>query len=85
MINYTRIITDDEQKILENDLLSVTDWIDKAITGKINNCLIRAAKQYDELAKQKSLVTVPTQILDKASALFVDTDYKNRKTRDMEI
>lgn len=81
MVNYTRTITDSEQKLLENDLLDITDWINKAIDGKINNCLKRAAQQYDKLAIQKSLSTVPTQNLDKANALFEDSDYKNRIQR----
>ena len=55
MINYTRVITDEEQKILENDLLDVVDWINKAIEGKINNCLKRAALQFDQFAKQENM------------------------------
>ena len=82
MIKYSRTITDDEQKILENDLLNVTDWIDKAIEGKINNCLTRAAKQYEELAKAQNLSSMPVKDLDKVKALISHPTYKNRKERD---
>lgn len=82
MIEYSRVITDEEQKILENDLLDIKDWIDKAIEGKINNCMKRAAKQYEELAKVEKLPTVPTTEFMKAKTLFARPDYKNRVTRD---
>lgn len=84
MITYTRIITDDEQKILENDLLDVVDWINKAIEGKINNCMKRAAKQYEEKAKVENLPTVPTTEIAKARTLFARSDYKNRVARDKD-
>lgn len=44
MFNYHRSLTDEEMAILENDLLDVKDWIDKAIEGKINNCRKRILK-----------------------------------------
>jgi len=84
MITYTRTITDDEQKILENDLLDVVDWINKAIEGKINNCTKRAAKQYEEMAKVEKLPTVPTTEIAKAKALFARPNYKNRFFREQD-
>jgi len=84
MIEYTRSITDEEQKILENDLLDIKDWIDKAIEGKISKCGKRAAKAYDELAKQEDLDTVPTKDDQKRVALFAHPTYKNRQARDLE-
>ena len=83
MIEYTRVITDEEQQILENDLLDVKDWIDKAIEGKLNNCGKRAAKAYDELAKKEDLDTVPTKDDAKIAALFAHKDYKNRQEREI--
>ena len=83
-MEYTRIITDDEQKILENDLLDVKDWIDKAIEGKLNNCGKRAAKQYDDLAKMEVLDMVPTKDDLKCKALFEHPNYKNRVEREAE-
>ncbi len=82
MIKYERIINDVDQQILENDLLDIKDWIDKAIEGKINNCMKRAAIQYREAQKSKTGALVP--VSDKASAilLFKDPAYKNRVARD---
>jgi len=82
MIEYTRIITDEEQKILENDLLDIKNWIDKAIEGKLNNCGKRAAKEYDELAKKEDLDMVPAKDDLKRAALFAHPDYKNRLERE---
>jgi len=84
MIEYTRIITDEEQKILENDLLDIKDWIDKAIEGKLNNCFKRAAKQYDDLAVKEALEMVPSSPKKKVEELFKHPNYKNRKVKDQE-
>ena len=85
MITYTRIITDDEQKMLENDLLDIKQWIDLAIAGKINNCLKRAARQYDEFAKNKNIPSVPSKDDLKVKEFFAHPDYKNRTARDASI
>ena len=85
MIEYTRLITDAEQKILENDLLDVKDWINKAIEGKINNCFKRAASQYDQLASAEALETVPAKKEKKVEELFKHPKYKSRVQRDAEI
>ena len=84
MIEYKRIITTEEEKILLNDLLDIKDWIDKAIDGKINNCLKRAANQFRELAKQENAPTVPTN--DKACFHHLTNrkEYKNRAQREQE-
>ena len=77
-------LTDEEVKILENDLLDIKEWINGAIAGKINNCMKRAARQYEELAKAENLETMPVKELDKAKALFAKPGYKNRAARDLE-
>jgi hypothetical protein len=85
-LSYLKYITTDvEQKILENDLLDIKDWIDKAIEGKINNCLKRAASQFDQVAIQKSLETVPAKIEKKVEELFKQPDYKNRAQRETNV
>ena len=67
-MEYTRVFTAEEQQILEHDLLDITTWIDAAIDGKLNNCGKRAAQQYDALAKEEDLATVPTKDADKRAA-----------------
>jgi len=83
MINYTRVITDEEQKFLENDLLDIKDWIDKAIEGKINNCMKRAANQYMELAKKENIALIPVHDKHKAQALINRAGYVSRKQAEL--
>ena len=85
MINYNRIITDDEQKILENDLLDVVDWINQAIKGKINCCFKRAAQQFDELAKKENMDMVPAKPELKVKSLFEHPKYANRRSREQQL
>lgn len=77
-------LTDEEVKILQNDLIDIKSWIDGAIAGKINNCMKRAAKQYDELAKAENLESVPVHDHAKVMALMTHPKYKNRVQRDAE-
>jgi len=82
MFEYKRTITDQEEQLLLNDLLDIKDWIDKAIEGKINNCLKRAAKQFEEEAKQRSIELIPVKEAAKAAALLTLSGYKNRQQRE---
>lgn len=84
MIKYERVITDQEQLILENDLLDITDWINKAIEGKINNCAKRLARaEHDRLAKEGADM-IPAKISSLCNSAFNCKTYKNRKERDKE-
>ena len=82
MLHYTRPLTNREQHILEHDLLDITDWINKAIDGKITNCLKRAAQSYRE--KQKSLGVMVVSLDDQYcfDELLKDPAYKNRRERE---
>lgn len=84
MIEYIRVITDEEQKRLEHDLVNIVTWLNGMVDGKINNCSKRAAKAYDELAKIENLETVPTQESKKIEELFKHPSYKNRVQRDAD-
>lgn len=84
MIKYERVITDDEQKMLEHDLLDINDWINKAIEGKINNCAKRASLEYQGKARELGLKTIPTDMKECALNLFKLESYKNRSTRERE-
>lgn len=85
MIEYKRIITDEEQKILENDLLDIKDWIDKAIEGKINNCMKRLAKSEQERLIASGADMVPARAIDLCQSAFKCETYKNRAEREKEI
>ena len=82
MIKYERIITDEEQKILEHDLLDINQWIEGMIIGKINNCKKRAAIACRELLKQEGAEMVPASDSMAVKILFEREDYANRVQRD---
>lgn len=85
MLEYTRIITDEEQKILEHELLDIKDWIDKAIAGRINHSAKIAARDFAELAKAENMDTIPAKDDAKRAALFAHPKYKNRAQREIEL
>ncbi len=82
MFKYERILTDDEQKYLEHDLLDIKDWIDKAIIGKINNCMKRLAKAEQERLMQIGVDMIPAKLESLCKSAFNSKDYKNRQERD---
>lgn len=77
-------LTDEEVKILENDLLDIHNWISGAIAGKINNCKKRAAIAYRELLKKEGAEMVPANDDVAVAQMFARPDYKNRAARDAE-
>lgn len=81
MFTYTRIITDEEEAILNHDLKDIVTWIDAAIDGKINNCSKRAAQQFNEVAKKEGIKKVPVDHKEAAAELFNSPGYKNRTQR----
>ena len=85
MLKYERIITDEEQEILQHDLLDIKGWIDGMIEGKINNCAKRAAREYQGKSKELGLKQIPVDHRECASHLFKTGSYKNRVEREKEI
>lgn len=85
MLEYKITLTDEQQKILEHDLLDIKDWIDKAIDGKINNCLKRAANECRQILKTDPNALLPANDKLAALALFSSRHYKNRCQREAEL
>ena len=90
--NKTVSITDDDQKILSNDLYNDTDnkgideWIQEALDGKINNCWKRFRTEWTQKLMDDESFTDPitsTQA-DFVALVTARSDYKNRKTREDE-
>lgn len=80
---YERIITDDEEKIFLDQVLDVKDWIDKAISGKINNCVGHCAKRRRAELLKRDRKQIPASELDLCKDAFADPEYKNRSARDL--
>jgi len=89
---YTVTLTDDQQKILSNDLYTDTDmsgldaWIADAVTGKINNCWKRMQQEWTTKLMNDDSFTdaIPSNQADFIALVIARDDYKNRKSRDDE-
>ena len=87
---YTVTLTDDQQKILANDLYTDTDmagvdaWIAGAVTSKINNCWTRMQQEWTtKLMNDDSFTdSIPSNQADFIKLVIARSDYKNRKARD---
>ena len=87
---YTVTLTDDQQKILANDLYTDTDnsgldaWIAAAFTGKINNCWKRMQREWTTKLMDDESVTdaIPSNQADFIALVSARSDYKTRKQRD---
>ena len=86
-------ITDDDQKLLSNDLYNdmsnnagIDDWIQKAVDGKINNCWKRFHREWTTKLMDDSSFTdpIPSVKADFIALVLARSDYKNRKTREDE-
>ena len=92
MANHTKTLTltDLQQQILSNDLYNDSDnagideWIDAAMTGKINNCWKRMQQEWTtKLMNDESFTgAIPSNQADFVALITTRSDYKNRKARD---
>ena len=84
-------VSDDDEKILYNDLLKdvdgnegIKDWVEKATTGKISNCWKRMHRVWsDKLTNDESFTDpIPSNQSDFVDLVLAQPTYKNRKARD---
>ena len=78
-------ISDKDQVALENDLLDIEDWVQKAVIGKINNCKKRMAQQAAQVLKDdETVIFMPASDNDLITELVKRSEYQNRVKRDAE-
>ena len=79
-------VDDNQQAILNNDLLDINEWVQSAITGKINNCWKRMQREWtDKLMNDSSFTDpIPSNQADFVKLITARSDYKTRKQRDEE-
>ena len=92
MANHTKTLTltDLQQQILSNDMYNDSDnagideWIDAALTGKINNCWKRMQQEWTTKLMNDDSFTdpIPSNQADFVALVLARSDYKNRKARD---
>ena len=72
------------QPIINNDLLSIEDWITDAVAGKQNNCWKRMQTEWTtKLINDDSFTDpIPSNQADFVTLVTGRDDYKTRKERD---
>ena len=81
-----RTLTTTEQSVLENDLLDVQDWVNKAIDGKVTACKKRMIAQWlPILYADDSVTTIPANEDDLIALIVARDDYKTRKESESNL
>ena len=83
-ITLTIKVNDTDQTVLKSDLLDINDWVQSAMTGKINNCWKRMQREWtDKLMNDESFTdSIPSNKADFVTLVTSRSDYKDRKARD---
>ena len=83
-ITLTVDVTDTEQAILLNDLLSIDDWLQAAMLGKKNNCWKRMQTEWTTKLMNDSSFTdsIPSNQADFVALVTARADYVSRTERD---
>ena len=79
-------VDDTQQSILNNDLLDINEWVQGAMTGKINNCWKRMQQEWTTKLMNDSSFTdpIPSNQADFVKLVLARSDYKIRKAREDE-
>ena len=77
-------VNDTMQAIMNNDLLSIEDWIKDAVAGKQNNCWKRMQTEWTTKLMEDDSFTdpIPSNQADFVTLVTGRDDYKTRKERD---
>jgi len=83
-LTLTVEVDDTDQTVLKNDLLDINDWVQAAMTGKINNAWKRMQREWtDKLMNDDSFTdSIPSNKADFVKLITARSDYKDRKARD---
>jgi len=83
-ITLTVEVTDTEQAILHNDILSIDDWLQAAMLGKKNNCWKRMQQEWTtKLMNDDSFTdSIPSNQAAFVTLVTGRSDYKTRTERD---
>jgi hypothetical protein len=79
-LTLTVEVTDTEQAILLNDLLSIDDWLQAAMLGKKNNCWKRMQQEWTtKLMNDDSFTdSIPSNQADFVALITAREDYITR-------
>jgi hypothetical protein len=86
MTQFTIDINDTDMIALNNDLVSVDDWIQQAVIGKTNNCRKRMIAEWQPILFNDPTVTsIPATQDEFITAVVAREDYKNRAEQEAEL
>ena len=83
-ITLTVDVTDTEQAILLNDILSIDDWLQAAMLGKKNNCWKRMQQEWTTRLMNDDSFTdsIPSNKAAFVTLVTGRSEYKTRTERD---
>jgi hypothetical protein len=83
-LTVTITLNDKEQAIMNNDLLDITEWVEGAVSGKMNNCWKRMQSEWTTKLMNDDSFTdpIPSNQADFVTLVTGRDDYKTRKERD---
>ena len=83
-LTITIEVDDTDQLVLKNDLLDIDDWVQQAMTGKINNCWKRMQSEWTtKLMNDESFTdSIPSNKTDFVTLVTSREDYQDRAARD---
>ena len=80
-----RTLSSTEESVLKNDLRDVQNWVDLAISGKVNNCKKRMISEWlPKLYADDSVSSIPASEDEIVVLIVARDDYKDRAARDAE-
>ena len=84
-LNVSYTISDTDEKILLNNILDIQEWVDGAITGKINNCWKRLEQEWTpKLMDDPNVESIPANKDLYVEMVTSRSDYQNRSQRPKE-
>ena len=82
-LNVSGSISDTDEKLLLNDLLHIQDWVDGALTGKINKCWDRFKTEWTtKLLDDETVTAISASKSDFVEQVTNRTDYKTRAQKE---
>ena len=82
-LNVSGSISDTDEKLLLNDLFHIQDWVDGALTDKINNCWKRFQTEWTtKLLDDSTVSAISASKSDFVEQVTNRSDYQNRTQRD---
>ena len=83
-LTITVEVTDTEQAVMLNDLLSIDAWVQDAVTGKKNNCWKRMQQEWTTKLMNDDSFTdpIPSNQADFVALVTAREDYISRTERD---